>query len=205
MKHAPYMLVGLLISSCTSTYTDRLQPADLVFVSEDSSEFSEAISAATSDSMSSYTHVGIIDCKENGDYVVIEAEPKNGVSETPLDSFLAERKHLSFYRVISGDIDPEEVILKARSFLGEPYDYLFLPDNHKMYCSELVYESYLDFEGHPIFKAQPMNFRDKNGEMPKFWIELYQKENEEIPEGILGTNPNDLSKSPQLVQLNIKL
>ena len=67
-----------------------------------------------------------------------------------------------------------------------------------MYCSELIYESYRDFDGNRIFQARPMNFRDPDGNLPTFWEELFAKLNMEVPEGVEGTNPNDLSKDPRL-------
>ncbi len=196
-------LIGLLTAACTETMKDRLQTADLVFVSAGASAFDGAIASATSDSITSYTHVGIIDCREDGIYV-LEASSKKGVTETPLDVFKEREGNLSYYRVVSGEIDPEQVIENAKSFIGQPYDFLYLPDNESLYCSELVYESYTDAEGKPIFEAHPMNFRDKDGNMPEFWTNLFKEHNEEIPEGVLGTNPNDLSKSMKLVKLEIE-
>lgn len=196
-------LIGLLTAACTETMKDRLQTADLVFVSAGASAFDGAIASATSDSITSYTHVGIIDCREDGIYV-LEASSKQGVTETPLDVFKEREGNLSYYRVVSGEIDPEQVIENAKSFIGQPYDFLYLPDNESLYCSELVYESYTDAEGKPIFEAHPMNFRDKDGNMPEFWTNLFKEHNEEIPEGVLGTNPNDLSKSMKLVKLEIE-
>lgn len=195
--------IGLLISACKETLKDRLQTADLVFVSVGASAFDGAIASATSDSLSSYTHVGIIECREDGIYV-LEASSKKGVTETPISEFKERDGALSYYRVISGEIDPEQVIENAKSFMGQPYDFLYLPDNGSLYCSELVYESYTDAEGKPIFEAHPMNFRDKDGNMPEFWTNLFKEHNEEIPEGVLGTNPNDLSKSIKLVKLEIE-
>ncbi|MCH5325636.1 MAG: hypothetical protein J1E29_00345, partial [Duncaniella sp.] len=80
----------------------------------------------------------------------------------------------------------------------------FLPDNDKMYCSELVYESYLTESGAHIFEAAPMNFRAADGSMPQFWLELYAELGVPVPEGIPGTNPNDLSKSPLLKIVSVK-
>lgn len=196
-------LIGLLTAACSETMKDRLQTADLVFVSAGASAFDGAIASATSDSITSYTHVGIIDCREDGIYV-LEASSEKGVTETPLDVFKEREGNLSYYRVVSGEIDPEQVIENAKSFIGQPYDFLYLPDNESLYCSELVYESYTDAEGKPIFEAHPMNFRDKDGNMPEFWTNLFKEHNEEIPEGVLGTNPNDLSKSMKLVKLEIE-
>ena len=129
-------LIGLLTAACTETMKDRLQTADLVFVSAGASAFDGAIASATSDSITSYTHVGIIDCREDGIYV-LEASSKKGVTETPLDVFKEREGNLSYYRVVSGEIDPEQVIENAKSFIGQPYDFLYLPDNESLYCSEL--------------------------------------------------------------------
>lgn len=203
MKKVALLLTTCLLCACNDM-KDRLQTGDLVFVSKGESAFSKAISASTADSLTSYTHVGIIDCEDDGNIYVIEASSENGVVMTPLDSFKTDDKQLDYYRVVSGEIDPEEIILKAKKYIGQPYDYFYLPDNGKMYCSELVYECYLDPEGKPIFKSQPMNFRDEDGNMPQFWIELFQKNNMEIPEGVPGTNPNDLSKSEKITKLCIK-
>ena len=168
-------LIGLLTAACSETMKDRLQTADLVFVSAGASAFDGAIASATSDSITSYTHVGIIDCREDGIYV-LEASSKKGVTEIPLDVFKEREGNLSYYRVVSGEIDPEQVIENAKSFIGQPYDFLYLPDN----------------------------VRDKDGNMPEFWTNLFKEHNEEIPEGVLGTNPNDLSKSMKLVKLEIE-
>ena len=92
----------------------------------------------------------------------------------------------------------EECLTKAKSFIGQPYDWWYLPDNGKMYCSELVYESYLDSDGYHIFEAHPMNFRSPDGTMPQVWISIFEELGQPVPEGVLGTNPSDLSKSPLL-------
>ena len=88
--------------------------------------------------------------------------------------------------------------------MGEPYDSLFLPDNGRVYCSELVTESYLDPEGTPLFPLSPMNYRDSDGILPDFWVEWFKRQNANVPEGVLGSNPNDLSQSP-LLHLNSRL
>ncbi|MBQ9073763.1 MAG: hypothetical protein IJY30_04825 [Muribaculaceae bacterium] len=91
---------------------------------------------------------------------------------------------------------------KARSFMGEPYDWSFLPDNGKMYCSELIYECYRNDDNTPLFTSKPMTFKDANGNIPQFWIDLFQSHDETIPEGIQGTNPNDMAKSPILIEVH---
>lgn len=67
-----------------------------------------------------------------------------------------------------------------------------------MYCSELVYESFLRRDGSHLFTAIPMNFRDKDGNMPEFWTGLFAGLGRDVPEGEPGTNPNDMSRDPAL-------
>ena len=101
---------------------------------------------------------------------------------------------------ISGDVGKN--IESAKGHIGEPYDWSFRPDNGKMYCSELIYECYINDDGTHLFNAKPMNFRDEEGNMPLFWIELFEKSGESIPEGVYGTNPNDMSKEPFLKEVH---
>ena len=63
-----------------------------------------------------------------------------------------------------------------------------------MYCSELVWESYLAPDGSRLFPARPMNFRATDGSLPRFWAELFAELGEEVPQDIPGTNPNDMAK-----------
>ena len=99
-------------------------------------------------------------------------------------------------------MDIYAAIERAKQFIGQPYDWSYRPYNGKMYCSELIYYCYLDNEGSPVFKASPMNFRNKEGDIPSFWSELFNKIGEEVPEGIPGTNPNDMFCEPILNEIN---
>lgn len=54
------------------------------------------------------------------------------------------------------------------------------------------------FNNFRLFAASPMNFRDSAGNMPEFWEKLFAKFSEPVPEGVPGTNPNDMAKSPVL-------
>lgn len=96
------------------------------------------------------------------------------------------------------DFDADSAVTRALGHLGEVYDWSYRPDNGKMYCSELVYESFRKKDGSPLFKARQMNFRDADGNMPAFWTSLFDKIGEPVPEGVPGTNPNDMSKEDVL-------
>lgn len=64
-----------------------------------------------------------------------------------------------------------------------------------MYCSELVWECYLTGpKSEHLFTARPMNFRTADGRLPQFWIDHFAAMDEPIPEGVPGTNPQDMSR-----------
>ena len=48
---------------------------------------------------------------------------------------------------------------KGRSLIGKKYDELFIINNDKYYCSELIYEIFLNSD-HNLFKLEPMTFKD---------------------------------------------
>ena len=85
--------------------------------------------------------------------------------------------------------------------LGLPYDWSYLPGNGKIYCSELVYESFIDRGGKHVFTASPMNFRDSGGNLPEFWSDLFARLGEKVPEGVPGTNPNGLARESCLTEV----
>ena len=84
----------------------------------------------------------------------------------------------------------------ARKHLGEPYDYWFQEKNGRMYCSELVQESYLRADGSSLFASKPMNFKDSKGAFPAYWVTLFEKLGSPIPQDSPGTNPQDMADSP---------
>jgi len=137
----------------------------------------------------------------------MEASTGNGVVLTKWKDFVDSsvringKPGLSVMRV-NVDFPLSKAVARAKSFMGEEYDWSFLPDNGKMYCSELVYCSYRYEDGKPIFTERPMNFRDSKGAMPDFWTKLFQRLGEKIPEGVPGTNPNDMSKEPVLKEVH---
>lgn len=151
-----------------------------------------------------YTHVGIALCA-NGADSVLEASTE-GVRTVALKDFLAEAGSIHGRPAVVAmrlrDTSGLAVsLLRARTCLGLPYDYSFRPDNGRLYCSELVWESYRRADGTPVFPARPMNFRAEDGTMPRYWVALFEKLGEPIPEGEPGTNPNEMARDPQLVEI----
>ncbi len=202
-KNTYHILILLLvvvfhISSCTKTYVP--QSGDLLFQVSESSEFTDAIINTTGDvSTISFSHVGIV-CLEDDETFVIEALPNFGVQKVSLQTFLdaaAKEKNgnpLVIVYKINPEIEIQNPVSIAETYLGMPYDSVFLPDNNAIYCSELIYKSYLSPNGKEIFTAIPMNFSDTTGQIDPYWVEYFKKLELSVPEGVLGTNPNDLSK-----------
>lgn len=184
-----------------------LQNGDLLFLVAADSPMSDAITAATSHADDlKFDHVAMIYMDSGGNPCVIEASPKEGVHALPLDEFIAGARKIDgqpgvVVMRLQVDFPAEEAVVNASQHIGEDYDWFYLPDNGMMYCSELIYESYLDEEGNHIFEAKPMNFRAEDGSMPDFWVKLYEQLGEPIPEGEPGTNPRDLSKDQKLVEI----
>ncbi|WP_251214700.1 YiiX/YebB-like N1pC/P60 family cysteine hydrolase [Alistipes muris] len=199
------LYIGILGAACTQQ-REQLRTGDLLFQAGSESAMSSAIAAATGrDEALKFTHVGIAVIGSRADSV-LEATSDGGVRMTVLSDFLNKSARLNGRPVVvakrlKDTAGIAAAVARARTFLGQPYDYSFRPDNGKLYCSELVWESYLAPDGRRLFPAQPMNFRAADGSMPPFWNELFAKLGEEIPEGLPGTNPNDMSRDTLLTEV----
>lgn len=173
-----------------------IRPGDLLFFRD-----TAGMGSAVKESTGEYTHVAIVETV--GDSIwVIDATRRHGVSRHAVESQPGDRDFPDVYRLNNYSINIESTLERARSFLGRPYDNAFQPGTEALYCSELVYECYLsnypNSKGEHLFEAKPMNWRDANGNMPQYWIDHFAGLGKPIPEGVPGTNPTDLSRSPFL-------
>ena len=183
MRKTPYLILLAAMLLCPAASAQML-PGDLLFFS-DSDGMGSAIKASTGN----YTHVALVESV--GDTVwIIDATPNNGVARRPL-SYLAGFSP-EVYR-LTVPFDTAAVVARAKSLVGRPYDDTFLPDNDAYYCSELIQAAFGD-----LFPSQPMNWRDANGKLPKYWKRHFKKLKMPVPEGVPGTNPTDMSRSPLL-------
>lgn len=193
----------LLFQSCIPS----LRTGDLLFQINDSNGFVDAILESTGDKEIAFSHVGIL-VKNRDSLYVIEATPQRGVCTTPLIKFdstlvIKPQYHQKFVYGSQRTLPLRpcnrgkalRAVSKAQTYLGLPYDYLFLPNNNAIYCSELVYLSYLNSKGEPIFDALPMNFKDHSGNISAFWQNYFTERGEIVPQDSLGTNPTDIAKS----------
>ena len=197
-----YIGITLLLAACRGgDFTPNT--GDLLFQVNEPSAMTDAITDATAQQdRYKISHVAIFQRTETGMWA-LEATGEGGVRRTPWHEFLNSSARINgrpgvIVMRVREDFPIGEAMRRAESHLGEPYDYSYLPDNGRMYCSELVYESYRRADGTPLFTARPMNFRNADGELPAFWVELFGRLGEPVPEGIPGTNPADMAKEPVL-------
>ena len=196
--------VVLSIAGCQNP-ADHLQTGDLLFVGtsgENPGSMDEAIASATGE----LTHVAIIDMDDDGKTWVIDATPKRGVSRYPLDSLIQDNPDAGFLvRRLKDTTGVSFFVDNARRFIGAPYDLTFLPDNDAYYCSELVRDAFQRADGSHLFEEKPMNFLAPDGTMPPYWEDLFEQLDMPVPQGVPGTNPQDLSQSPLLETVSIRI
>lgn len=193
-RHLPLRIAAICAALCllSSCRTDTApQTGDLIFFTGGSSSMDDAISSSTGDG---FVHVAIVEVDSEDTVWLIDATPQKGVSREKL---LEEKGNMVLKR-LKDSTGVAASVQRAKSLIGSPYDFAFLPDNDAYYCSELVYECFLRPDGSHIFSCQPMNFLDSEGNLPEYWKELFEKLQMDVPQGIPGTNPEDLSRSTTL-------
>ena len=162
-----------------------LQAGDLLFIKNQHEPMDEAIAASTG----TYVHVGIaVD-----DQTVIHASPRYGVAMQGLAQFQSEFGRPDVYRPQIDDVT--DVIARAKTYLGQPYNATFYPNGEGLYCSELVEVAFGDLLP---FAPQPLRFHDATHEISAYWQEYYAKLGVAVPVGQPGSNPEAMAQSPQL-------
>ena len=192
----------------------QLKVGDILFQDLDSSPLCDAIELVTPGfENGNFSHIGLV--VEIGDLFclnpdynlahhirILEALP-GGVITTRIDSFLNRSSDYNGNpKVIVGRLKDEykNTIPKAIEFvnkeIGVDYDKVFLLNNEKYYCSELIYEA---FEKDSIFQLQPMTFlHPETKEALSIWEEYYSDLKVEIPQNKLGINPGIMSLSDKI-------
>ena len=187
-----HMLHKNYLDNSTLHPRDTFQSGDLIFLNYGWSEMEKAIATSTGQ----YSHVALVERDSTGVWI-IEATPEKGVTRRPYSEYEHEFfvRSIFIYR-LTIPFDTNAVIARAKSLVGKPYDNAFLPDNDAYYCSELIQVA---FDG--LFESKPMNWRDADGNLPEYWTKHFEMLNMPVPEGVMGTNPTDLSQSPLLRKL----
>ncbi len=190
-----------------------IETGDLLFVGIPMDYMDNSMSQAIADATAAgdtinYIHTAILEVDKEGAIWVIDATMAYGVDRHPLDTLLSQfALHrdgaTSTFEVmrLADDHNAVRYVDQAKAYLGESYDQSFLPENGKHYCTELVYDAYVDADGTHRFEETPMNFKNKEGEMPAYWTWLFGQLGEPIPQGVRGTNPQQMHASQQLVHV----
>lgn len=200
-------LLLLICISLLGVKSDRpfeLRDGDLIFQEECSVKTDNTIKAVTSGIGDyKFTHVGIVYIDVNDSVYVIEAtHPK--VKVTPLQDYLYPKDLDACFPVsVVGRLKPEyrlcipQAIEEGLLLVDKDYDYGYVLNNDKYYCSELIYHILLKAnEGKPVFALNVMTFKSPDtGEITKGWEEYFGRLGLPIPEGELGINPGVMSRS----------
>lgn len=218
MKKLLFILFSLLVAlQCGTGKQDRLRTGDLIFVgvpldySVTDSTMDSAIASATAvdDTSTTLIHVAIAEVTKDSVWV-IDATIKHGVDRHPLDTFLKDftlkdGTYPEFKVMRLKGIDGKVAVERAKTYCGRQYDVRYLPDNEDLYCSELVQYCFLDKEGDRILNSAPMNFLAPDGTMPPYWTWLFGELGMEVPQAVLGTNPENMSKSDMLEEVHVNI
>jgi len=201
-----FCLFATLCSKKQSEPTSEFSPevGDLMFQDLDGSPFYDAIETVTKGYQgASLSHIGIVTKDSSGKYFVLEAVLA-GVSLTPLVEFLARSyDNQNHPKVLVGRLKPKyrhqilPALMEAQKLIGKPYDNFFDIENDAYYCSEVIYYAFLEStDSQPLFKLQPMTFVDpRTGGTFPIWQEYFAELGVAIPEGKLGINPGEISRS----------
>ena len=140
---------SMLMETITATTApiENVKEGDVIFQTSLSQQ-SPLIQIGT---RSKITHCGIIVMIDGNPYVL---ETLKTLVVTPLDKFVARGKDGKYWLKRS---EIENIKIKYDNYLGKPYDLAFKFDNNKFYCSELIYDIYLNQLGVELCKPKTVD------------------------------------------------
>ncbi|MBD0832144.1 YiiX/YebB-like N1pC/P60 family cysteine hydrolase [Aestuariibaculum sediminum] len=178
----------------------KLKNGDFLFQSTNCGPLCDAINQVTEGYKGNdFSHMGMV-VIQNNQVFILEASG-NGVTLTPYEAFALKTQAPMYVGRLKKRY--QKLIPHAISFgkkqIGVPYDVEYLYNNGKYYCSELIYDCFLEAYGEPLFKLFPMTYKAP-GEDDYFevWASYFKKLNMEVPEGKPGCNPGGISKSKKI-------
>lgn len=200
-------IVSCLCFQATAQITQggKLRTGDLLFQDIDCGPLCDAIEAVTEGCRGKdFSHIGLV-YRRNDSVLVIEAIGKD-VHLTPLNVFAKRSPH----PLVTGRVKrkykriTQNAVVYALAQTGVPYDEVFLYDNGKYYCSELIFDAFKQANGgKPFFELQPMTFRQPGSkDFFPVWVDYYADLHTEIPEGKPGINPGGISRSKKIRIIN---
>jgi len=167
-----------LLTACGENNPKKFQNADIIFQDSPSSQ-SQAIKIATN---SEYSHVGIIYIKEGKPFVYEAVGP---VVLTPLKTWISKGIGHKYVvkRLKNADVLSPRILRnmkrEAEKFKGKPYDGLFVWDDKRIYCSELVWKIYKRAVGLELGELKKLG--SFNLGHPVVQAKLYERYGDHIP------------------------
>ena len=187
---------ALLLIGCSS-HDVNLKSGDIVFVSSDASELAGAINDVTNKSgQLDFVHMALVEM-DRQDTFFIHADTDRGVSRETASSFRHRYPYTMVYRIDQlSDVQASNAIKIAKTHLGKAYNFTYYNADSTLYCSQLIH---LAFESDSIFGMNPMTFKNPESDsFNAFWTSYYDSLGIDIPEGMLGCNPNYMSTNARL-------
>lgn len=202
MKH--YIIFILVLVSFNMFAQDfKLENGDLIFQEACPGNLENSIKEVTrSIDNHQFTHVGIVYIDNNDSIYVLEAtRPQVVLSALP--EYLYPKGRTCHPKSVVGRLKPEykhlipDALEIGFTLIGKDYDYGFVLDNDKYYCSELVYEILRQANSwKDVFPLNIMTFKSNTtGETTQGWIDYFDHLGLSIPEGEPGINPGAMSQS----------
>ena len=176
----------------------QVQDGDLIFQSSQSKQ-SQAIEIATD---SKYSHCGIVFFENDVPFVYEAVQPVGKRKMTDwISSGVNQTCVIKRFKGI--DTVSNNALLKmikyATSHFGKNYDAYFSWTDKEMYCSELIYKTYLN--GLNFKLAIPKMLRDFNLDAPVVRKIMRERYGENIPYDELMISPGQLYDSPYLISV----
>lgn len=182
----------------------NIQNGDLIFVGAQIEELSGAINRVTKiNDETNFDHIGLIE-KTSDSIFVLHAAPMGGSQREEIHHFYTSQteknNQIVIYRLKKEyQSTIPNAIVKAKTMLGKPYNWLYILNDDELYCSDFVERAFRDDK---VFELIPMNFKNKEtGIIDDFWVEFYHKKGKEVPQDEPGTNPNQLATSEKLIKI----
>ena len=191
-----FIVFCLILNTNISAQNQKLENGDLLFININCGPMCDAINAVTEGfENNDFNHMGMV-ITENNEYFVYEAIGK-AVVKTPLKTFVSYTKEPIYIGKLKDEYQyliPDAIVFSEKQ-IGVPYDNDFIYNNEKYYCSELIYDAFLLANNNkPFFKLFPMTYKEPNSDnFFPIWIEHFDKQNIEIPEGKPGCNPGGMN------------
>jgi hypothetical protein len=199
-------------SQVTKDHPETLQEGDLLFQDLNCGELCDAIEAVTEGvNGKDFSHCAMV-VKINDSLKVVEAIGDKVQVNTLKEFFARSGDTASIHNITVGRVLEKyqpiiaKASLKAKEYIGQPYDDVFLMNNNSWYCSELLFEVFKEAnDAQDFFELNPMTFKDPNTHtfFPA-WVDYYQQLKQDIPEGKPGINPGLISRSDKIQIIPLK-